>query len=94
MKKVYLVCATGIATSTMLRVKIEDYLDDHGIEADIRQFRVAELNASRLDADVIISTTSIPDEIRERATVVDGIPLITGQGDKEVLQKVVDILNS
>jgi PTS system galactitol-specific IIB component len=94
MKKVYLVCATGIATSTMLRVKIEDYLEDHGIEADIRQFRVAELNASRLDADVIISTTSIPDEIRERATVVDGIPLITGQGDKEVLQKVVDILNS
>jgi len=94
MKKVYLVCATGIATSTMLRVKIEDYLEDHGIDADIRQFRVAELNASRLDADVIISTTSIPDEIRERATVVDGIPLITGQGDKEVLQKVVDILNS
>jgi len=94
MKKVYLVCATGIATSTMLRVKIEDYLEDHGIDADIRQFRVAELNASRLDADVIISTTSIPDEIRERATVVDGIPLITGQGAKEVLQKVVDILNS
>jgi galactitol-specific phosphotransferase system IIB component len=47
-----------------------------------------------LDADVIIATTSIPDEIRERATVVDGIPLITGQGDKEVLQRVVDILNS
>lgn len=94
MKTVYLVCATGIATSTMLRVKIEDYLADHGLEAEIRQYRVAELSPSRMDADVIIATTAIPDEIREMATVVDGIPLITGQGEDEVLQKVVDLLKA
>lgn len=94
MRIVYLVCATGIATSTMLRVKIEDYLADHGLEAEIRQYRVTELSPSRIDADVIISTTAIPDEIHKVAEVVDGIPLITGQGEEEVLKKVLDLLRA
>jgi PTS system galactitol-specific IIB component len=94
MKKVYLVCATGIATSAILRVKIEEYLDDHNMEATVRQLRVAELNPGLIDADVIVSTTGIPPEIQEKAPVVDGIPLITGIGEQEALQKVLEILKA
>ena len=92
MKTVYLVCATGIATSTMLRVKIEAFLREHHTEARVHQYRVAELNAARIDADVIVATTAIPLEFHAKAPVVDGIPLITGVGEAETLQKVLEIL--
>lgn len=94
MKTVYLVCATGIATSTMLRVKIDDFLKEHGVEAAVQQYRVSELSAARLDADVIVATTAIPPEFHEKVPVVSGIPLITGQGQAETLQRVLSILQS
>jgi PTS system galactitol-specific IIB component len=94
MKKVYLVCGTGIATSSILRVKIEEYLEEHDMQATVQQLRVAELNPGLIDADVIVSTTAIPPEIQEKAPVVDGIPLITGIGEREALEKVVEILKA
>jgi len=94
MKKIYLVCATGIATSTMLRLRVESYLREQGVEATIQQLRVTELHPDRVDADVIIATTSVPDDVRGRAQVVDGIPLITGQGATETLRHVLEILQS
>lgn len=94
MKRIWLVCATGIATSAMLRVKVQEYLEDHGVEATIRQLRVAELNPELIDADVIVATTSIPPEIAEKAPVVDGIGLITGIGQEEALQKVLEIITT
>ena len=93
-KKIYLVCATGIATSTMLRLRVEAFLQEHSIEATVRQYRVAELNPSLVDADVILATTSIPEDIRAKAPVVDGLPLVTGIGQAEALQKMLDILQS
>ncbi len=92
MKRIYLVCGTGIATSSMLRSKIQDFLEDHGIRATITQYRVAELNASRIDADVIVATTIIPPDIRQVATVLDGIPLITGIGQDKLFQDLLDVL--
>jgi len=88
-KTIYLVCATGIATSTMLRVKIEAFLREHDVEASIYQYRVAELSPSQVKADLIVATTSIPDEIRAIAAVIDGIPLITGQGETETLHEIL-----
>lgn len=92
MKKIYLVCATGIATSTMLRVKIENFLEEKGIKATVNQYRVTELFPDRVDADVIVSTTEIPPEIEAKAPVVSGLLLITGMGEEEVLEKVVEII--
>jgi PTS system galactitol-specific IIB component len=94
MKKIYLVCATGIATSTMLRLRVESYLREQGIEVSVQQMRVTELHPDRIDADVIIATTGVPDDVRGKAQVVDGIPLITGQGAEETLHHVLEILQS
>jgi len=94
MKKIYLVCATGIATSTMVRLRVEGFLREQGVEAAVQQMRVTELHPDRIDADLIIATTSIPADVRGRAQVVDGIPLITGQGANETLRRVLEILQS
>ena len=92
MKTVYLVCATGIATSSMIRVKIQDYLESKGIEADCINFRVAELTPERITADVIVATLSIPEEIKAKFKVINGLSLLTGAGEEETLEEIAAAL--
>jgi len=92
MKTVFVVCATGIATSTMLRVKIEEHLKKHGIQVTIYQYRITELTPDRLQADAIISTTGLPPDLSKSIPVLDGLPLITGVGEEDVLNKLVEVL--
>lgn len=92
MKTVYVVCATGIATSTMMRLKVEKYLEEQGIEARVLQYRVAEIAPERTKADVILATTEIPPEFEQVATIINGISLITGIGQTETLQSLVRAL--
>ena len=93
-KKVYVVCATGIATSTMLRVKIEAFLQEKGIDVEVSQYRVTEITPSRVDADAIVATTGMPDEFSEVVPVINGLPLITGQGEDEALQELLEVLQA
>ena len=93
MKSVYLVCATGIATSSMMRVKILDYLESKGIEAEVFQYRVAELSPERIKADLIVATTSIPPEIESNFKVISGVPLLTGIGEEETMEAIAKALS-
>lgn len=92
MKTVYLVCATGIATSSMLKVKVLDFLESRGIEVELFQYRVAEMFPDRIKADVIVSTTSMPPEVEEQFTVISGLPLLTGIGEEETLEAIAKAL--
>ena len=92
MKTVYVVCATGIATSTMLRLKVEQFLEERGIQARVLQYRVTEISPERLDADVILATTDIPPEFEGKTTVINGISLITGIGQSETLEQLAQAL--
>jgi PTS system galactitol-specific IIB component len=93
MKTVYLVCATGIATSSMLKVKVLDFLESKGIEVELFQYRVAEMFPDRIKADVIVSTTSMPPEVEEQFTVISGLPLLTGIGEEETLEAIAKALS-
>lgn len=92
MKKVWVVCATGIATSTMMRLKVENFLKEQGLEANVQQYRVTEISVDRMDADVIMATTEISQEFHERVPVINGISLITGIGQEAALQELADVL--
>ena len=92
MKTVYVVCATGIATSTMLRLKVSDYLESRGLDARVLQFRVTEISPERTEADVIVATCAIPPEFKEVAEVIDGLPLITGVGEEKTLKQIAKAL--
>lgn len=92
MKTVYFVCATGIATSSMLRVKVQDFLESRGIDIEVFQYRVAEMFPDRIKADVIVATTSMPPEITEKSTVISGLPLLTGIGEEETLEAIANAL--
>lgn len=92
MKSIYLVCATGIATSTMMRVKVEDFLEKKGIEAEVHQYRVAEMFPDRITADVILATTSMPPEVESQFKVINGLPLLTGVGEEQVFEELEKVL--
>jgi PTS system galactitol-specific IIB component len=92
MKTVYVVCATGIATSTMLRLKIAEFLEGRGIEANVLQFRVAELSPDRTEADAIVATTEIPREFKKVTKVINGLSLITGIGEEKTLEELARAL--
>jgi PTS system galactitol-specific IIB component len=92
MKTVYVICATGIATSTMLRLKIAEFLESRGIEANVLQFRVTEISPDRTEADAIVATTEIPKEFKRVTKVINGLSLITGVGEEKTLEALARAL--
>lgn len=80
MKKLLIMCGSGIATSTVVVTKVKDWLSQNGYEDDVKiyQSKVAE-EVNRIDDyDVVISTTVVPDDIKDK--VIMGLPLLTGMG--------------
>ena len=93
MKKVLIICGTGIATSTVVRVKIEKWLSKMHLENKVKLYQSKmsdEIN--RLDEyDIILSTIIVPDRIKEK--VIAGIPLLTGMNEDEVYQNILEKVN-
>lgn len=86
MKKVLIVCGTGIATSTLVARKLEEGLRKRGIEIETRQCKAAEVEG-RLDGiDLIVTTTPLPDNLG--VPVIRTLAFLTGVGEEEVLEEV------
>ncbi len=80
MKKLLIMCGSGIATSTVVTGKVKTWLKENGLEDQVTlyQSKVAE-EVNRIDDyDVVISTTVVPDKIKDK--VIQGLPLLTGMG--------------
>ena len=93
MKKVLIICGTGIATSTVVRVKIEKWLSKMHLENKVKLYQSKMSDEiDRLDEyDIILSTIIVPDRIKEN--VIDGIPLLTGMNEDKVYQKILEKVN-
>ncbi len=88
MKKLLVVCGAGHATSTIAVAKVKTWLEKEGLtdQVTIYQSKIAdELNRID-DYDAIISTTIVPDSIKEK--VVNGLGLLTGIGADQILEEV------
>lgn len=89
-KNVVFVCATGIATSTVAAEKVIEYCKERGIEIEYQQCNVASVQSYDGNVDLIISTTNVPYKLKTR--VVNALPIISGFGEEELLEKIVKIL--
>ncbi|KRM00868.1 Phosphoenolpyruvate-dependent sugar phosphotransferase system EIIB.1 [Limosilactobacillus gastricus DSM 16045] len=85
-------CGSGIATSTVAEGKIKDYLAQAGVLDQVKIYKgnIAEYVNKVDDYDVFVSTTVVPDEIKDR--VISGLPLLTGIGADKVYQQIMDKL--
>ena len=88
MKKLLVVCGAGHATSTIAVAKVKAWLEKEGLtdKVTIYQSKIAdELNRID-DYDAVISTTIVPDSIKDK--VVNGLGLLTGMGADQILEDV------
>lgn len=94
MKKLLIMCGTGVATSTVVTGKVKEWLKKQNLENQVTlyQSKVSdELN--RIDEyDVVLSTTLVPDNIKDK--VIDGVPLLTGIGTDDMYNKVLEKLTN
>ena len=82
-------CGTGIATSTVVKGKVEEWLKENNLSQEVKiyQSKVSD-EINRIDEyDVVLSTTLVPDKIRDK--VIDGVPLLTGIGIDSMYEKVL-----
>ena len=89
MKKVLVACGTGIATSTVVCVKIKDALKQAGVQAEVVQCKVAEISSKIDGASLVVTTTSYT---HPTVPVIRAISFLTGIGMDKDLQKIVEIL--
>lgn len=92
MKKLLIMCGTGVATSTVVTGKIKGWLKEKGLDKEVTlyQSKVADEMNKIDDYDAIVTTTVVPDKIKEK--VINGVPLLTGIGADQVYDAIEDKL--
>ncbi len=86
--KILVVCGSGVATSMHAAFKLRGYLEKEKLTVHIDGAGNNEL-ASRAPAyDIILSNTMVT--IKTDKPVFSAIPLLTGIGEKELVEKLVE----
>lgn len=86
MKRILVVCGTGVATSTVVVNKVREHLKSRGVEAQILQGKVMDLVHGDVDADLVVATTEVPAGLSVPS--VPALPLLTGIGADSVYQQI------
>lgn len=93
MKKLMIVCGSGIATSTIAEGKIKEYLEKEGVLIQVQTYKgnIAEYINQIDDYDGFVSTTIVPDNVKDK--VINGVPLLSGVGVDKVYEQIMTKLN-
>jgi len=88
MKKLMIMCGSGVATSTVVMGKVKQWLADENLESQVKlyQSKVAEEVNHIDDYDIVVSTTIVPSSIKDK--VINGVPLLTGMGADQVFDEI------
>lgn len=89
-KKIIFACSSGIATSTVVAEKVKNYCKENSIDVDARQAILSELPSLDDSADLIVVTTQ--SEAQLNTKVVNAMPVVTGIGEEQVLNEIVEHL--
>ncbi|CAM2792506.1 PTS sugar transporter subunit IIB [Dolosigranulum pigrum] len=93
MKKLLIMCGTGVATSTVVTNKVKEWLKKESMDKEVKiiQSKVSD-EVGRLDEyDVVLSTTTVPERVKDK--VIDGVPLLTGINVDEMYKEIKDKLS-
>ncbi|NBJ68177.1 MULTISPECIES: PTS sugar transporter subunit IIB [Clostridia] len=87
-KKILVMCGTGVATSTIAIERLKAWLEKENSANKVTLFQSSVANEiGRLDTyDMVVSTTIVPDEKKDK--VIDGVPLLSGIGTEETYQRI------
>ena len=87
-------CATALATSTAVATKLKEELDKKSIPSRISTGRISDMQSlvNMAKPDVVVATAVSKMDIG--MPIFNGIPLLTGFGVDELINEIVEYLNS
>ncbi|MEG3132721.1 PTS sugar transporter subunit IIB [Rouxiella sp. T17] len=89
-KKIIFACTSGIATSAVATEKVVNFCKENGINVDAMQSNIGTIGSQDGMADLIIVTSAV--KMNLQTPILNGLPLLTGFGEEELLEKIVAIL--
>ena len=95
MKVIIVACGGGIATSATVATKINNELEERGMDslAKAEAVDIKSLDMFIKNADIYVSITPVVGVVEEYdIPVVSGIPLLTGVGKDETIEKIIELL--
>lgn len=90
-RKVIVACGGAVATSTLAAEEIKELCAAHGIQLNLVQCRVTEIETYMESADLICTTARV-DRTFGDIPVVHGMPFVSGVGIEALQQKILAIL--
>lgn len=90
MKTIIVACGTGIATSTIISEKVKNLIKDHGIDANIIQCTVADIDGYADQADLIVTSMQLPNKYNK--PVVTAVSFLTGIGHEVTEKQILSYL--
>ena len=93
MKKIIVACGEAVATSTVAANKIKELCEANGIEIDLIQCRINEIE-SYSDGVSMIATTSKFSKDMGGIPVVHVMGFISGINQEALKEKILDILKN
>ena len=87
MKKDLFACGNGVATSTMVRSKVEDYLADKGISIKAHQCKVQEVSAIADEYDLVVTSGKFKTSEINTPCIM-AINLLTGINEDATLEAI------
>lgn len=88
-KKVIVACGGAVATSTVAANAVVDLAKENGIDVEIAQVRISEIE-SNLPADLIVTTSKVKRDYG--VPLITGMPFISGIGTDKTKAKILEVL--
>lgn len=90
-KKVIVACGGAVATSTIAAARILELGKKHGIEIEICQVRISEIESDLTDAVLIVTTSKVKRDYG--VPLITGLPFISGIGAEKTEQAILEVLS-
>ncbi|ONI44249.1 PTS galactitol transporter subunit IIB [Candidatus Epulonipiscioides gigas] len=88
--KVIVACGGAVATSTVAAHKVVELGKKNGIDIDICQIRISEIESNLTGAKLIVTTSNVKRDYG--IPLVKGMPFISGIGVEKTEKAILDIL--
>lgn len=86
MLKIFTVCGNGIGSSIMLKMKLEEICEEHGVEADIES---TDFNSAQgKESDLIVTVKELASQFEDKKVAV----IRSYVNKKKIEEDVLDIL--
>lgn len=89
MKKGLVVCRTGMGSSMMLRIKLEQVISENNLDIDLEHDVLSAI--TNYDVDFVVTMNDLVDQVKDDVKAVIGIEDLMNK--EELKAKLLDYLN-